>query len=52
MSMGAMGSGTSWQPSSGPMHMYHKVAGDWLLMFHFNLVAGMTGKWTAWRDKG
>ena len=36
MSMGAMGSGTSWQPSSGPMHMYHKVAGDWLLMFHFN----------------
>src|SRR2546421_535278 len=41
MSMGAMGSGTSWQPSSGPMHMYHKMAGDWLLMFHFNLVAGM-----------
>jgi len=41
MSMGAMGSGTSWQPSSGPMHMYHKVAGDWLLMFHFNLVAGV-----------
>ncbi len=41
MSMGAMGSGTSWQPSSGPMHMYHKVAGDWLLMFHFNLVAAM-----------
>ena len=41
MSMGAMGSGTSWQPSSGPMHMYHKVAGDWLLMFHYNLVAGM-----------
>ena len=41
MSMGAMGSGTSWQPSSGPMHMYHKVAGDWLLMFHFDLVAGM-----------
>jgi len=21
--------------------MYHKVAGDWLLMFHYNLVAGM-----------
>jgi hypothetical protein len=41
MSMGAMGSGTSWQPSSAPMHMYHKVAGDWLLMFHFNLVAGV-----------
>jgi len=41
MSMGAMGSGTSWQPSSGPMHMYHKVAGDWLLMFHYNLIAGV-----------
>src|SRR6266511_3962224 len=23
MSMGAMGSGTSWQPSYGPMHMQH-----------------------------
>jgi hypothetical protein len=41
MSMGAMGSGTSWQPSSGPMHMHYKVAGDWLLMFHYNLIAGM-----------
>ena len=40
-SMGAMGSGTSWQPSSGPMHMLHKVAGDWLLMFHYNLVVGV-----------
>jgi hypothetical protein len=39
--MGAMGSGTSWQPSSGPMHMYHKQSGDWLLMFHFNFTAGM-----------
>jgi hypothetical protein len=41
MSMGAMGSGTTWQPSSGPMHMYHKQSGDWLLMFHYNLVSGM-----------
>lgn len=41
MSMGAMGSGTSWQPSSGPMHMYHKQSGDWLLMFHYNFVAGV-----------
>lgn len=41
ISMGAMGSGTTWQPSSGPMHMYHKQSGDWLLMFHYNLVAGM-----------
>lgn len=41
MSMGAMGSGTSWQPSSGPMHMHYKVAGDWLLMFHYNFIAGV-----------
>ena len=39
MSMGAMGSGTSWQPSSGPMHMQHWTKGDWLLMFHYNLFA-------------
>lgn len=41
MSMGAMGSGTTWQPASGPMNMHHKVAGDWLLMFHFNLVGAV-----------
>ena len=41
MSMGAMGSGTTWQPSSGPMHMQHWTRGDWLLMFHYNLVAGI-----------
>src|SRR5205823_5026227 len=44
MPMGAMGSGTSWQPSSGPMHMYYKVAGDWLVMFHFNLFAGLNSQ--------
>jgi len=41
MSMGAIGSGTTWQPPSGPMHMHYKVAGDWLLMFHYNIVVGM-----------
>ena len=41
MSMGAMGSGTSWQPSSAPMHMHYKVDGDWLLMFHYNLIVRM-----------
>jgi hypothetical protein len=44
MSMGAMGSGTTWQPSSGPMHMFHKQSGDWLLMFHYNLVAGINSQ--------
>src|SRR6185295_1739882 len=39
--MGAMGSGTSWQPSSAPMHMNYKVAGAWLLLFHYNLVADL-----------
>ncbi len=41
MSMGAMGSGTSWQPSSGPMHMQHWNKDDWLLMFHYNFIAGI-----------
>src|SRR5438105_11966337 len=41
MPMGAMGSGTSWQPSSAPMHMHYKIAGDWLLMFHYNILAGV-----------
>lgn len=41
MSMGAMGSGTSWQPSSGPMFMHHKNAGDWLVMFHYNFIVGI-----------
>ncbi len=41
MSMGAMGSGTSWQPSSGPMHMHYWNKNDWLLMFHYNLIAGL-----------
>jgi hypothetical protein len=40
-SMNQMGSGTAWQPASGPMHMYYRIAGDWLLMFHFNLTAGL-----------
>jgi len=39
--MGQMGSGTSWQPASSPMYMYHRMAGGWLLMFHYSVVAGM-----------
>lgn len=44
MSMGAMGSGTSWAPSSTPMRMIHKQSGDWLLMFHYNFVAGVNSQ--------
>src|SRR5678816_269519 len=41
ISMGAIGSGTSWQPASSPTYMLHKAAGDWLLMLHYNLTAGI-----------
>lgn len=34
MPMGQMGSGTAWQPATSPTHMWHKRAGEWLLMFH------------------
>lgn len=37
LSMGAMGSGTSWQPSSAPMYMQHWNKNDWLVMFHYNV---------------
>jgi len=43
-SMGAMGSGTSWQPSSAPMYMSHKQSGGWLLMFHYNAVVGVNSQ--------
>jgi len=41
MPMGRMGSGTSWQPDSSPMPMFHRQSGEWLLMFHYNFVAGV-----------
>ena len=41
MPMGRMGSGTSWQPDTSPMPMMHKQSGEWLLMFHYNFVAGL-----------
>ena len=42
--MGRMGSGTSWQPASTQMYMLHKQKGDWLVMFHYNLVAGVNSQ--------
>lgn len=44
MPMGRMGSGTSWQPASTAMPMTHKQSGDWLLMFHYNFVAGINAQ--------
>jgi hypothetical protein len=41
MWIGQMASGTSWQPSSTPMNMLDKMGSGWLLMLHFNLVAGI-----------
>ena len=38
LSMGAMGSGTALLPASSPMYMQHWVKGNWLLMFHYNIV--------------
>ena len=44
MSMGAMGSGTSWQPSAGPMYMNYWNKRDWLFMFHYNIVTGVNSQ--------
>ena len=42
--MGKMGSGTSWQPASTQMNMLHKTAGEWLVMFHYNVIAGVNAQ--------
>jgi hypothetical protein len=42
--MAKMGSGTSWQPASTQMNMLHKTYGDWLVMFHYNVVAGLNAQ--------
>ena len=44
ISMGQMGSGTSWMPTSTPMYMIHKQSGDWLLMFHYNAIVGVNSQ--------
>src|SRR5262245_1244032 len=44
MSLGQMGSGTSWQPDTSPTYMMDKIAGDWLLMFHYNAVIGVNAQ--------
>jgi len=44
ISMGQMGSGSSWQPSTTPMHMYTKVAGNWLLFIHGEAKIGVNAQ--------
>jgi len=41
---GQMGSGTSWSPHSSPLYMWDKIAGGWLLMFHFNAFVGVNSQ--------
>lgn len=44
MYVGQMGSGTSWAPSSSQTRMWDKIAGNWLLMLHFNAIAGVNSQ--------
>jgi hypothetical protein len=44
MNVGQMGSGTSWQPDTSPTYMMDKMAGDWLLMFHYNAIVGLNAQ--------
>jgi len=41
---GQMGSGTSWAPHSSQLHMWDKVSGGWVFMFHFNALAGINSQ--------
>ena len=42
--MGQMGSGTAWQPASTQVPMWHKRAGDWLLMMHGEAKLGVNSQ--------
>jgi hypothetical protein len=46
---GREGSGTSWLPDSSPVQAHHFMAGDWMLMLHYSLVAGYDDQWS---DRG
>ncbi|MBX7221083.1 MAG: hypothetical protein K1Y36_14135 [Blastocatellia bacterium] len=39
--MNRMGSGTSWQPSSGPNNMVHGRLGGWHVMYHYEAKLGL-----------
>lgn len=44
ISMGQMGSGTSWQPATTPMYMWYKNAKGWLLFLHGDLKLGVNSQ--------
>jgi hypothetical protein len=46
---GREGSGTSWMPDSTPVFAHHFIAGDWMLMLHYSVLAGYDDQWS---DRG
>src|SRR5215212_4136084 len=38
------GSGTMWQPASTPMHMLHRMKGDWMVMLHAEAKIGVNAQ--------
>lgn len=44
ISMGQMGSGTSWQPATTPMYMWYKNTSGWLLFLHGDLKLGINSQ--------
>ena len=44
ISMGQMGSGTSWQPATTPMYMWYKNVNGWLLFLHGDLKLGVNSQ--------
>ncbi len=41
------GSGTSWTPDATPMRGHHWMTGGWMLMLHYNVLAGYDDQWSA-----
>ncbi|MEA3187848.1 MAG: hypothetical protein QOD99_1678, partial [Chthoniobacter sp.] len=39
-------SGTAWQPDSTPMHAYHAMVDDWMVMTHFNVFLNYDKQWS------
>jgi hypothetical protein len=46
---GREGSGTSWMPDVTPVFAHHFMAGDWMLMLHYSVLAGYDDQWS---DRG
>lgn len=40
LGMSREGSGTTWQPDSTPIYGHHFMAAEWMLMLHYNVLAG------------